>query len=141
MAMPKSRTYRLRLSEEGTDAFLTCHYRLARVVRRFTPYGATLTVAMLLAQELDGAELSAELSAPAVERLAGHIEHFVGASPDLREAAANMLGHVESAAHGGSRATMVRLFATAIALMCACDDREIARAYGRIGNAFATPGP
>ncbi|WP_235523565.1 hypothetical protein [Sphingobium sp. Leaf26] len=48
MATAKSRTYRLHLSEEGTDAFLEFHSRLARNVRRFIPYGATLTVAMLL---------------------------------------------------------------------------------------------
>lgn len=48
MATAKSRTYRLHLSEEGTDAFLEFHSRLARIVRRFIPYGATLTVAMLL---------------------------------------------------------------------------------------------
>ncbi|SEJ73056.1 hypothetical protein SAMN05518849_11245 [Sphingobium sp. AP50] len=138
MATPKSRSYRLQLSEEGTDKFLECHYRLARIARRFIPYGATLTVAMLLIEALDGQELSDELSGPAVNRLSGRIEHFVGGAPNLAQAAATMLDQVEIAPDGGHAVTAVRLFTAAIALMSACEDSEIARAYRRIGNGFQT---
>ncbi len=136
MATTKSRTYRLHLSEEGTDSFLECHSRLARIARRFIPYGATLTVAMLLIEALDGSELSDELCAPAVNRLTGRIEHFVGASPNLARAAAKMLEQVESSPGGGPAITTARLFTAAIALMSASEDSEIARAYRRIGTAF-----
>lgn len=137
MATPKSRTYRLHLSEEGTDIFLECHHRLARISRRFIPYGLTLTVAMLLIEALDGAELSDEVHAPAVNRLAGRIEHYVGASPSLAQAAAKMLDQVEASPDGGPAMTVARLLVTAIALMSASEDSEIARAYRRIGNGFS----
>ena len=136
MATPKSRTYRLHLSEAGTERFLECHYRLARIARRFIPYGATLTVAMMLIEALDGAELSAEIHAPAVTKLSGRIEHFVGASPNLAHAAATMIEHVEISGGGGPAVTVSRLLISAIALMSASEDSEIARAYRRIGTAF-----
>jgi hypothetical protein len=136
MATPKSRTYRLHLSEEGTDAFLECHSRLARIARRFIPYGATLTVAMLLIEALDGPELCDELSAPAVIRLTGRIEHFVGASPDLAHAAARMIEHLAASGDSGSAVSITRLYTTAIALMSASEDSEIARAYRRMETAF-----
>lgn len=135
VATPKSRTYRLHLSEEGTDMFLACHYRLARIARRFIPYGTTLTVAMTLTQALDGQELSDELSAQAVRRMSGRIEHFVGASPRLAEAAADMINRVEIS-HDGGPISVARLLLTAIAVMSACEDNEIARAYRGIGKAF-----
>lgn len=141
MATPRSRTYRLHLSEEGTDAFLKCHLRLARIARRFIPYGATLTVAMLLIEALDGSELVDELCAPAVDRLTGRIEHFVGASPNLAQAAARMLDCADFSPGGGPAITTARLFTTAIALMCASEDSEIARAYRRIGTAFTSENP
>ncbi|MGJ8480961.1 hypothetical protein [Sphingobium yanoikuyae] len=141
MVTPKSRTYRLHLSEEGTDTFLECHSRLARIARRFIPYGTTLTVATLLLEALEGPELSDELCAPVVNRLAGRIEHFVGASPCLAQAAAKMLDHIEIAPGGGPSVTAARLFMTAIALMSASEDSEIERAYRRIGTAFAPPSP
>jgi hypothetical protein len=141
MATAKSRTYRLHLSDEGTDAFLECHLRLARIARRFIPYGATLTVAVLLVEALDCPELSDELSAPRVNRLSGRIEHFVGASPNLAHAAARMLEQVEISLSGGPALTAARLFTAAIALMSASEDSEIARAYRSIGTAFATQNP
>ncbi len=141
MATPKSRTYRLHLSEEGTDTFLECHCRLARIARRFIPYGATLTVAMLLIEVLDGSELSDELLAPAVKRLTGRIEHFVGASPHLAQKAAKMLEYVEISPDGGPAITTARLFTAAIAHMSASEDSEIARAYRRIGTALPSEGP
>lgn len=141
MATPRSRTYRLHLSEEGTERFLECHYRLARISRRFIPYGVTLTVAMLLIEALDGAELSDEISAPAVNRLTGRFEHFVGASPSLARAAAKMLDQVEVSPDGGPAITVARLLVTAIALMSASEDSEIARAYRRIGTGVSPQDP
>lgn len=141
MATPKSRTYRLHLSETGTERFLECHYRLARIARRFIPYGATLTVAMMLIEALDGQELSDELAAPAISRLTGKTEHFVGASPNLALAAAKMLEQVEISSGGGAGVTVARLLTTAIEVMSACEDSEIARAYREIGSAFPSLRP
>ncbi|MGE6695669.1 hypothetical protein ACQKE8_24835, partial [Sphingobium limneticum] len=58
------------------------------------------------------------------------------ASPDLAHAAARMIEHLAASGDSGSAVSITRLYTTAIALMSASEDSEIARAYRRIETAF-----
>lgn len=132
----RSRTYRLRLSNEGTDLFLSCHYRLAKIAKRFIPYGATLSVAMLLLGAMDIDELAGELAMPSVKRLAGEEEHFVGASAQLTRYAAMILDRLEGSSLIGNRPAIGKLHVAAIAVMAACEDHVLAQAFQKLPFAF-----
>lgn len=136
MAGNRSRTYRLRLSKEGTDLFLSCHYRLARIAKSFIPYGATLSVAMLLIGAMDIDELAGELSMPSVKRLAGNEEHFVGASAQLTNYATAILERLEASSLIANRPAVGKLHVVAIAFMAACEDHALAQAFQKLPFAF-----
>jgi len=132
----RSRTYRLHLSSEGTDLFLACHYRLARIARSFIPYGATLSVALLLMGSVDTDELVAELTMPSLKKLVGNEEHYVGASAQLKPFAGAILERVAASDHIDARPTVAKLHVAAIAIMAASEDRALARAFQRLSGAF-----
>lgn len=136
MAGNRSRTYRLTLSSEGTDLFLACHCRLARIAKSFIPYGATLSVALLLISTMDTDELVAELSMPSLKQLAGNDEHYVGASTQLTPLAVAILGRIENSGQIDARPTIGKLHVAAIAVMSASEDRALARAYRQLSTAF-----
>lgn len=136
MAGHRSKTYRLQLSDEGTDLFLSCHSRLARIARNFIPYGATLSVALILADTMDAEELVAELAMPSCKRLAGKKDHYVGASAHLRPFAANILERVARSDHISVRPTIGRLYLAAIAVMAASEEQALANAYRRLPSLF-----
>lgn len=108
----RSRTYRLRLSEEGTDLFLAQHHRLARIARGFIPYGATLGVAVMLMEKVETDELVAELTMPSLNRLAE--SDLIGVRPSV------------GALHN-----------LAIMLMESSEDHELAKAWQRVQAGIA----
>lgn len=128
----RSRTYRLRLSEEGTDLFLAQHHRLARIARSFIPYGATLGVAVILMEKVETDALVAELAMPSLKHLAGKCEHFVGATAALNSATGAILNRLEESDLVGVRPSAGALHVLAIALMASCEDSELAKAWQRM---------
>lgn len=128
----RSRTYRLRLSEEGTDLFLAQHHRLARMARSFIPYGATLGVAVMLMEKVETHALVAELAMPSLKRLAGKCEHFVGATAALNSATGAILNRLEGSDLISVRPSAGTLHNLAIALMESCEDSELAKAWQRM---------
>ena len=128
----RSRTYRLRLSEEGTYLFLAQHHRLALIARSFIPYGATLGVAVMLMEKLETEELVAELAMPALKRFAGKCEHFVGATTALNSALGSILDRLEGSDLIGVRPSAATLQNLAIKFMASCEDDELAGAWRRM---------
>jgi hypothetical protein len=133
----RSRTYRLRLSEEGTDLFLAQHHRLARIARSFIPYGATLGVAVMLMEKVETDALVAELAMPSLKRLVGKCEHFVGATAALNGATDSILNRLEESDLIGVRPSVGALHNLAIALMESCEEQELAKAWQRVQAAIA----
>ena len=133
MAKGSSRSYRLRLSAEGTDLFLACHYRLARLTRCFIAYGATLSVAMRLLEQLDDEELIAELMTPKLPALGGNAEYFVGASPTLAQVAASVLERVDRSGSFAVPPPVHAIYVAALTLMASSEDPLLLQAYcGRL---------
>jgi hypothetical protein len=85
MSRRLSRTYKLRLSDEGIALFLSCHCRLAHIAKDFISYGMTLAVAVTLLHRLDSAEIAAELERLPSRRIDGPHRRFVGGSARIAE--------------------------------------------------------
>ncbi|MBJ7439930.1 MAG: hypothetical protein JHD35_13000 [Sphingopyxis sp.] len=133
----RSRTYRLRLSEEGTDLFLAQHHRLARIARGFIPYGATLGVAVMLMEKVETDELVAELTMPSLKRLAGKCEHFVGATAAINDATGAIVNRLAESDLIGVRPSVGALHNLAIMLMESSEDHELAKAWQRVQAGIA----
>lgn len=137
MAARRSRTYRLRLSGEGTERFLGCHHRLARLTGSLIPYGATLFVAMLLTAGSDTAEIAAEVSLAAAQRSRSDKEHFVGASDRLSAIETQIGQLVEQTDMVSGRPSQAAMFIAGIAIMAASEDKAIMAAFDRMTRLIA----
>jgi len=137
MAARRSRTYRLRLSCEGTARFIDCHHRLARLTGSLIPYGATLFVAMLLTQGADPAEIAAEISLAAARRSRSDREHFVGASDELSSIEAAVGELVEPSDLLSGRPSQAAIFIAGIAIMASSEDKAIMAAFDRMTRLVA----
>ncbi|MEA3388566.1 MAG: hypothetical protein U9R64_04700 [Pseudomonadota bacterium] len=137
MAARRSRTYRLRLSGEGTERFLGCHHRLARLTGSLIPYGATLFVAMLLTAGSDTAEIAAEVTLAAGQRSRTDKEHFVGASDQLSAIEAEIGQLVEQTDMVSARPPQAVMFMAGIAIMAASEDKAIMAAFDRMTRLIA----
>ncbi|UXC92981.1 MULTISPECIES: hypothetical protein [Sphingobium] len=137
MTERQSRTYKLSLSPEGTDLFLVCHARLAKLANSLISYGSTLYVAILIAEASDASEIAAELELPHLRRLIGKREHFVGASDRLQRIAGKISDRLERSDHLGDRPTKNALYAACIALMASSEDKTLKAAYRRMDDLVA----
>ena len=137
MTERQSRTYRLSLSPEGTDLFLVCHGRLAKLANSLISYGSTLYVAILIAESSDASEIAAELEPPRLRRLIGKNDHFVGASDRLQRVAGAISDRLENSDELSHRPTKNALYAACIALMAASEDKTLKAAYSRMSNLVA----
>lgn len=132
MTARTSRTYRLRLSREGTGLFIGCHARLARLAESFVPYGATLFVAVLVTDDLETSDIAAELALPAVKRLAGELEHFVGASVRLSDVVGRIADRLQQSGLLEGRLQVGRLYIVGMMVMAASEDWTLVKAYRRM---------
>lgn len=132
MARTGSRTYKLRLSEKGVDLFLDCHYRLARLVRDFVPYGTTLSVAVALLERLDTDDIAAELETRTCRQCAGDIVRFVGSSKELALIMRGVTERLEASEQIAGRPPIGRLYIVALVSFGSVEDVELADAYHRI---------
>lgn len=130
--MPRSRTYRLRLSVYGTDQFLVGHCRLARLVQTFVPYGTTLAAAVAHIELFDDSEFAAELAAPVLPRFAGDREHFVGASETLATMTQRIQKRLSVSGLFPRDPPVWKLHLAAIVVFCEAEDSQIAAAYRRV---------
>ncbi len=137
MARTGSRTYKLRLSEQGVDLFLGCHFRLATLVRDFIPYGATLSVAVALLDRLAASDIAAELETRTCQHLAGDIVRFVGGSNELGAVMQRVAKRLELSDQLGYRPPIGKLYIVGLVSFGAVEDSQLVEAYRR----FATQKP
>ena len=132
MARKASRTYKLRLSPHGVDHFLACHYRLAKLVGEFIPYGATLSVAVMLLDRLAADEIAAELEDPPSNRLAGDSVHFVGCSTELVGIVQRVADRLTASDQIEGAPSAGRLYHVGLVAFGAAEDGELADAYAKL---------
>jgi hypothetical protein len=129
MGKASSRTYKLRLSDQGVDLFLACHHRLAQLVREFIPYGTTLSVAVLLLERLDADEVAAEFGTSACQASAGDQVRFVGCSTELADVMARVCERLTASDRFGQSPPIGRLYLVGLATLRAAEDKELREAY------------
>jgi hypothetical protein len=127
----------MRLSQDGTRLFLSCHCRLAHLVATFIPYGTTLYVAVLLADAGDPSDLLAELDERAIGRLSGSCEHFVGTSPSLSDLVSGMCDRLAMSDGVSQRPPVSHVHLASLALMACSEDDALTRAYARMVSMVA----
>jgi hypothetical protein len=137
MGSKRSRTYRMRLSRDGTRLFLSCHCRLAHLVGAFIPYGTTLYVAVILADAGDPSDLLAELDAQSIGRLLGSFEHFVGASASLSDLVSVICDRLARSDILARRPPVSHVHLASLALMASSEDDALTRAYIRMASMLA----
>jgi hypothetical protein len=126
--MKRSRTYKLQLSEEGIDLFLQCHWRLARMMREFIPYGVTLSVAVAVLEMQDACEIAAELEAPRCGQTVGPDIRYVGSTYGVVDACARIAEKLIEAQEVAAPPRMARLYAAALGTLTSADDQQIREA-------------
>lgn len=129
MGRAGSRTYKLRLSEQGIDLFLSCHYRLAQLVREFIPYGTTLSVAVLLLDRMDVDEVAAELETNACQASIGVHVRFVGCSTELADIVGRICERLTASDRFGHSPPIGRLYVVGLATLHAAEDKDLRNAY------------
>ena len=132
MGRAGSRTYKLRLSNEGIDLFLACHHRLALLVRDFIPYGTTLSVAVLLLDRQDADDVAAELETSACQSGAGDQVRFVGCSTELADITARVCERLMASDRFCQMPPIGRLYIVGLAAIRGAEDKELRDAYHRV---------
>lgn len=124
--MPKTRSYKLRLSPTGLAHFLRCHCRLAALLGELVPYGATLYVAVALLAEMQPQERAGEPDIRSCQGLAGNRIYFVGFSHAL----AQLTERVRTGAVGiAADLSVARIYLLGLLAFDGADDEELLRAY------------
>lgn len=131
MARKPSRTYKLRLSDEGIDRFLACHGRLAHLTREFVPYGTTLHVVVTLLDGMEACELAAELADPMCDRLAGDLVRFVGCSQQLVDLTARLIDRLNASDELAKPPAVGKLYLAALVAFESVEDRDVLDAFRR----------
>lgn len=129
MESASSRTYKLRLSEQGIDLFLSCHYRLAQLVREFIPYGTTLSVAVLLLDRMDADEVAAEFETNTCQAGIGSQVRFVGCSTELAGIMGRICERLTASERFGPSPPIGRLYIVGLATLRAAEDKDLRDAY------------
>lgn len=123
--MKPSRTYELRLSDQGIDLFLACHCRLTRLSRLFLPYGATLSVVVAVLERLSAAEIAAEFEAQRCQRAAGSTGRFVGAPSSLATHISEMAAKLSDSPEFGSPPRAAPLYLVGLCAFSTLDDAQL----------------
>ena len=132
MGRAASRTYKLRLSEQGIDLFLGCHHRLALLVRDFIPYGVTLSVAVLLLDHLNVDDIASELETQTCQASAGDRIRFVGCSSEVADIMARICDRLLASDRFCQIPPIGRLYIVGLATVRAAEDNELREAYHRL---------
>lgn len=132
MAQKSSRTYKLRLSDEGIDRFLACHGRLARLTREFVPYGTTLHTTVALLDRMELCEIAAELADPMCDRFAGDRVRFVGCSQQLVDLTARLIDRINASDEMGKSPAVGKLYLAALLAFESAEDGDVLAAFHAI---------
>lgn len=132
--MKSSRTYKLRLSEQGIALFIEQHSRLARLLCEFIPYGATLAVAIALLEAHEPCEIASELASSQCQQGLGENIRFVGCSPEVAEVTKRISERLLNAGEAASLPKVMAIYAAALTTMKGADDGEVLRAHSRIAR-------
>ncbi len=134
MGKAGSRTYKLRLSEQGIDLFLACHYRLAQLLRDFIPYGATFSVAVALLERMDPDDIAAELETHFCLQCAGDKTCFVGSSAELAEIMHMVCESLVQSDRFAQSPPIGKLYIVGLASFRAAEDKDLAEVYRRVAG-------
>jgi hypothetical protein len=133
--MKYSRTYKLRLSHDGIELFLQCHYRVAHLLREFVPYGRTLSVAVAILDRQEPCDVMAELAGARCRACMGVHIRYVGSSMNTARFVAQigerLIAHNELAAPPKA----IQMYVTALLCLSSAENHEIVEAYQRISAA------
>lgn len=129
-----SRTYKLRLSEQGIDLFLACHYRLAQLLRDFIPYGATFSVAVALLERMDADDIAAELETRSCLQCTGDKTCFVGSSAELAEIMQLVCERLVESDRFAQSPPVGKLYIVGLASFRTAEDKDLAEAYRRVAG-------
>lgn len=125
----RSRTYKVRLSDEGFALFYDVHGRLGRLVRELLSYGATLYVAVTLLDRLEDREIAGELAAPHLGRLAGGTTCFVGFRQELAERVERIVRRVDASGELAEPVRVGRLYLAALRGLTEAEDGDLLAAW------------
>lgn len=131
-----SRTYKLRLSDEGFDLFLRCHSRVASISRQFIPYGFTLEVSVAMLNKEEACDIAADLLSYECSRAMGRRTHFVGASTNVaaivREIAVRLVRNQEFSV----APKFLQIHIAALLCLITADEEAIVGAIDKAGRNF-----
>lgn len=125
----KTRTYRLRLSDLGCEAFLACHHRLGKVSHSFVPHGHTQFVALLLADRIPPAVLADVLDHSRTRSFSGPTRYHVGMADISEDVIYRMVRKLERSRTCYKTPGAGDLYIAAIAVMLEVSDQEVREAY------------
>ncbi|WDF74232.1 hypothetical protein [Novosphingobium sp. KACC 22771] len=139
MANPRSRAYKLQLSEHGIQLFLRCHGRLCCVVGDFLPYGSTLFVAVSLLRLCAVKDLPGELLAPDIKGYGGRLIRYVGTSPGLSGTVQEIAASLEESGLVHPSPQTWKIFLAALNHMEAVSDQELRRIFCAVAHEIGRP--
>lgn len=134
----KTKTYRVRLSDLGCEAFLACHHKLGRVSHSFVPYGHTQFVALLLADAEDAEALTDVLDHSRTASFAGPKHYHVGMADICEDVVYRMIRKLERSRTCFRTPTAGNLYVASIAFMLDASDQEVHAAYKQMQALVAT---
>ncbi len=125
----KTRTYRIRLSEIGCEAFLSCHHRLGRLVHSFVPHGHTQFVALILADSAHTTDLADVLDHSRTRSFCGPTCYHVGMADISEDVTYRMIRKLEKSRICYKTPGAGDLYVASIAIMLDAGDQEVRQAY------------
>jgi sugar-specific transcriptional regulator TrmB len=136
----KSVPYRIRLSKKGFEAYLACHYRLGRLTQTFVSYGATLFVAMLIAERMGASAIVDELRLPQTRGYgSGRTYHHIGMAEIANDLIRRLLECIANSDEYWEKPKRRDLYLAALALMIGADDEDIHQAFERMHEMIRRP--
>lgn len=139
MANPRSRAYKLQLSQSGIHLFLRCHGRLCGTVGDFLPYGSTLFVAASLLRLCPEQDLPGELLAPDIEAYGGRLVRYVGTSPTLSGLVQEIARRLEESGLVHPAPQTWKIFLAALNHMETASDQELLRTFCAVAGEIGRP--
>lgn len=130
--MRKSRSYKLMLSRDGVQLYLSCHCRLARLACEFIPYGQTLGVAVAVLDRLAPWDIAAEFETQRFARSCGNTPHFVGSTSQIGERVAAIRARLCGSAEFSSDPTVRDLYIAGLLGFESTDDNQLLKAYSQL---------
>jgi len=127
--MKHSRTYKLRLSQDGIELFLQCHYRVGRILREFVPYGLTLSVAVAILDRQEPWDVMAELAGARCRACMGVHIRYVGSSMNTARLVAQIGARLIANNELAAPPKAIQMYVAALLCLSSAENYEIVEAY------------